>query len=170
MKLDSRFKCCQQDCVSSISWFSLVSCWLLSQISCEALTALGSAFTGKDRCHAYLLPGKRVSISLSPAYTIPVGHLTRRASASELLCLDFWAKELRCIVQFICRLCGTSCRPHGMRGMEGKSLNKDQRLWLKERGKIVGRRGTNIPYIDRNSILDARFLKDLKVWNNGLKI
>lgn len=57
-----------------------------------------------------------------------------------------------------------------MRVMEGKSLNIDQRLWLKKRRKSVGRRqGTNVYYIERNSISDDRFLKCLKVWNNGLK-
>lgn len=51
--------------------------------------------------------------------------------------------------------------------MEGKYLNKDQRLWLKERGKNVGRQGRNVHYIERNSILEGRFLKCFK--KNGLK-
>lgn len=66
------------------------------------------------------------------------------------------------VVQLNFGLCGTSCRPHGMRVMEGKSLNIDQRLWLKKRGKSAGRRQeTNVYYIERNSMLDDRFLKRL---------
>lgn len=127
--------------LSSLSSFSLLSCWLLSQASCEAQQPWGLPSQDKIGATVPCLPPpreRREHLSHSCPHS-PVGHLTGWVSATDLLCSDFWPRSWG-VFGLKFGLCGASCRPHGMRVMEGKSLNMDQKLWLKERRVLRGKK------------------------------
>lgn len=81
-------------------------------------------------CHVCLLPGEGVIIFLNPAV-----HLIGWASATGLLSLSVQNKKLKCAIRLKSGSCAIPYRPRGIRVVEGKSVNKDLRPWLKKRGK-----------------------------------
>ena len=144
----------------SISWLSSVSCWLLFLASRGDLRSSGFPVSKARQlswCHVCLLPEERVITFLSPAHTDPGVHLIVWAPATGSLSLSLQKKELRRAIRLKSGSCTIPYRPCGMRVVEGKSLNKDLRPWLKKRGKNVGRINTS----------DDKFPKCSKSWSRG---